>query len=302
MRFTLAHLSDVHLGPLPAVSARELLSKRLTGYVNWHRNRAGAMAGTTLDRITEAIGKVGADHVAVTGDMTNLALDAEIRAAAAWLEGLGAPDHVSIVPGNHDAYVRGALDRAFAAWAPWMRGDDGHAPRRNEAFPFIRRRGPVAIIGLSSAIATPVFFAAGRLEAKQARNLEHALRAAGEEGLFRIVLIHHPPVRGATPPRKRLYGIGLFQNAVARHGAELVLHGHTHRAQRHLIEGPEGARVPVIGVPAAGQAPGGAAPAGAFNLFDIHRSGNGWHCAMRQWSATTETGPLRLTDERGLWP
>jgi len=37
--FTLAHLSDVHLGPLPSVSYRDLISKRITGYINWHRTR-----------------------------------------------------------------------------------------------------------------------------------------------------------------------------------------------------------------------------------------------------------------------
>lgn len=300
MPFKLAHLSDIHLGPLPAVKARQLVSKRLTGYINWRRNRLRAMAGGTLERITDAVAEANADHVAVTGDLTNLALDAEIRAAALWLETLGEPGDVSVVPGNHDAYVHGAVDHAFGAWSRWMTGDDGHAPTRNEAFPFIRRRGPVAIIGLSSAIATPVFMAAGRFEAEQARNLSRALRKTGDEGLFRIVLIHHPPVRGATRPSKRLYGIGLFEKTILRNGAELVLHGHTHLAQRHTVSGPDGTTVPVIGVPAAGQAPGGKSPAGAFNLFEIDKNGKGWRCTLKELSAVTETGPLRLTDERTL--
>ncbi|QBK31607.1 metallophosphoesterase family protein [Roseitalea porphyridii] len=302
MSYVLAHLSDIHLGPLPAVTTRQLLSKRLTGYINWHRSRAASMAGTALARITSAVAASGADHVAVTGDLTNLALEAEIRAAAIWLEELGDPHDVSVVPGNHDAYVQGALDKAFEAWSPWMAGDDGHAPKRNEAFPYVRRRGPLAIIGLSSAVATPLFVAAGRIEGEQARNLATVLAETGEQGLFRVVLIHHPPVRGATLPRKRLYGIKLFQNAVARHGAELVLHGHTHLAQRHWIGGPAGTRVPVIGVPAAGQGVGGSKPAGAYNLFEIESDGGKWRCHMREWSATTETGPLRLSDERTLWP
>ncbi|RVC83466.1 metallophosphoesterase, partial [Mesorhizobium sp. M4A.F.Ca.ET.022.05.2.1] len=37
--FRLAHISDVHLGPLPGVTYRELASKRVVGYVNWQRNR-----------------------------------------------------------------------------------------------------------------------------------------------------------------------------------------------------------------------------------------------------------------------
>ncbi|TIO72439.1 MAG: metallophosphoesterase, partial [Mesorhizobium sp.] len=31
----LAHISDVHLGPLPDVTYRDLASKRVLGYVNW---------------------------------------------------------------------------------------------------------------------------------------------------------------------------------------------------------------------------------------------------------------------------
>ena len=37
--FTLAHLSDPHLAPLPQPRATELLGKRALGYVNWVRNR-----------------------------------------------------------------------------------------------------------------------------------------------------------------------------------------------------------------------------------------------------------------------
>lgn len=302
MTFTLAHLSDIHLGPLPAISARELMSKRLTGYINWHRGRAGTLAEATLERVTHAAAESGADHIAVTGDLTNLALEAELRASALWLEELGPPDRVSAVPGNHDAYVRGALDRVFQAWAPWMTGDDGNAPSSNEDFPFVRARGPVAIIGTSSAVATPAFVAAGRFEGTQARNLRRALDETGKAGLFRIVLIHHPPIRGATIPRKRLYGITLFQSVIAEAGAELVLHGHTHLAQRHTIAGPEGAHVPVIGVPAAGQSPGARRPPGAYNLFAIDGVPGRWRCALQQWSATTETGPLELTEEKLLHP
>jgi len=302
MTFTLAHLSDIHLGPLPAVSARDLMSKRLTGYINWHRSRAGALAEATLERVTHAAAESGADHFAVTGDLTNLALEAELRASALWLGELGAPDRISVVPGNHDAYVRGALDHVFQAWAPWMTGDDGNAPASNDEFPFVRVRGPVAIIGASSAVATPAFVAAGRFEGTQARNLRRALDETGKAGLFRIVLIHHPPVRGATIPRKRLYGITLFQSVIAEAGAELVLHGHTHLAQRHAIAGPQGAQVPVIGVPAAGQSPGARRPPGAYNLFAIDGAPGGWRCTLQEWSATTETGPLELTDKRDLHP
>ena len=37
--FTLAHLSDPHLPPLPQARLRDLAGKRVLGYLNWTRNR-----------------------------------------------------------------------------------------------------------------------------------------------------------------------------------------------------------------------------------------------------------------------
>ena len=37
--FVLAHLSDVHLAPLPKPDPRESMSKRGLGYINWLRKR-----------------------------------------------------------------------------------------------------------------------------------------------------------------------------------------------------------------------------------------------------------------------
>jgi len=183
-----------------------------------------------------------------------------------------------------------------------MTDDEGRAPRSNAQFPFVRVRGDVALIGTSSAASTPAFVAAGRFEADQAERLGRMLDETGRQGLFRVVLIHHPPVRGAAKPSKRLYSIGRFQRTIADHGAELVLHGHTHLPQRNAMAGPAGVQVPVIGVSAAGQAHSHHMPAGAFNAFEIERAGNGWSCSMKTWSATTEAGPMEVTDKRTLWP
>ena len=299
MAFVLAHISDVHLGPLPAMRTRDFLSKRVTGYINWHRNRAAALGNITLSRVTEAIADHGADHVAITGDLTNLAMDAELEAAALWLETLGDPDRVSVVPGNHDAYVRGAVDKASIVWRRWMTTDTGFDDETH-AYPFVRVRGPVAIIGISSAVATPSFVAAGRFGSSQAMRVAKALDETGRAGLFRIVLIHHPPVRNAATPSKRLYGIRRFQDMVRNHGAELVLHGHTHLPQRHSVPGMDGTEVPVIGVPAAGQALGGSKPAGGYNRLTIERKNGGWNCSLQAWSVTTATGPLEITEETVL--
>ncbi|MBN8934308.1 MAG: metallophosphoesterase, partial [Rhizobium pusense] len=111
--FKLAHISDVHLGPLPKLTFRELASKRITGFVNWHRNRRKHLFTDTLEKLLDDLETKSPDHLAITGDLVNLATGIEIRAAADWLEEVGDPEKTSVVPGNHDAYVSGAHDKAM---------------------------------------------------------------------------------------------------------------------------------------------------------------------------------------------
>ncbi len=276
--FRLTHISDIHLSPLPRVRYRDLASKRITGYINWMRNRKGALHGTVLDSLIADMLAHSPDHIAVTGDLVNLALNLEIDIACEWLTRLGAPDTVSVVPGNHDAYVPGALDRSCRKWEPWMRGDGIDNKGKRPQFPYMRARGPVAMIGVSSARATAPFMASGDFLSAQAKRLGKTLDEAGAQGLFRVVMIHHPPIRGATPAHKRLYGIGRFQKVIARHGAELILHGHTHLATRYEIPGPNGP-VPVICVPSASQNYGGHKPPARYNMFNISPADKGgWNC------------------------
>src|SRR5690606_38749053 len=145
MMFRLAHISDVHLGPLPDVTYRDLASKRMVGYVNWQRNRRHLMHDGVVGSIVDDIGAIAPDHIVVTGDLVNLALDAELDLARQWLQTLGSPDGLSVVPGNHDAYVPGAFDRLCRCWSPWMTGDGADGVDRH-SFPFLRVRGDVALI------------------------------------------------------------------------------------------------------------------------------------------------------------
>lgn len=273
MPFRLAHLSDPHLGPMPPVRPAQLLGKRLTGWLNWQR-RGRTMGPATLGAIVEDVVLHEPDQVTVTGDLTNLALPAEIARAAAWMASLAPPGRLCAIPGNHDAYVPGAVDSATSAWSAQMRGeriDGAH-------YPYLARpRGDIALIGCSSAEATPPFVAAGPFREDQARRLAALLRRARDA--FRVVLIHHPPYEGAIARRKAMRGIELFQEAVREGGAELVLHGHTHLPTQASFPGPQG-DVPVIGVAAAGQAPGTHRPAARWNLFEIERADGGWRCTQ----------------------
>lgn len=289
--FRLAHISDVHLGPLPPVTYRQLASKRITGYVNWQRNRSKTFHDGALGAIVADMKQAAPDHVAVTGDLMNLALGEEIKIATKWLEMLGDPNDISVVPGNHDAYVPGALAKACLAWRPWTAGEHGWAKTNKNGFPYVRVRGRMAIIGVSSARASAPFLATGSFSEEQARRLGRILDRAAAEGLCRVIMIHHPPVRGADPAHKRLYGIGTFQKTLRKHGAELVLHGHTHLPTLNWIPGKARHFVPVVGVAAAGESAGHAKPLAQYNLFEVSTRDDGtWRIVLTRRGLTGPTG------------
>jgi 3',5'-cyclic AMP phosphodiesterase CpdA len=290
--FRLAHVSDVHLGPLPDVTYRDLASKRMVGYVNWQRNRRHLIQDGVLGSIVSDIKATGVDHLTVTGDLVNLALDAEIELARLWLEALGSTRDVSVVPGNHDAYVPGAFDKACRFWGGWMTGDGASAPTDRHAFPYLRVRDNVALIGVSSARATAPFMANGFFREDQSHRLGRLLDKTAKDGMFRVVMIHHPPVRGAVAQHKRLFGIGNFQKTILRHGAELILHGHSHEPTLNWIDGKGARRVPVVGVAAGGQAFGGSHPPAQWNLLEISGQPGAWALRLVRPGLTGPTLPV----------
>ena len=144
----------------------------------------------------------------------------------------------------------------------------------------------MAIIGVSSAVASAPFFATGKVGEWQLKKLAAILKKTAEEALFRIVLIHHPPVPGVEKWRKRLQDIEPFQAILKQYGAELVLHGHGHTAVSNVIETPAG-DIPVLGVPSASSADTRAGKAAGYNLYRITSSKDGWkiEVAERVWRA-----------------
>lgn len=272
--FTLAHLSDPHLAPLPAPRWSELIGKRLTGYINWRRKRRFIHDPQVLTALTADMKAQEPNHIAVTGDIANIALPLEYRHGRDFLEGLGTPRDVSFVPGNHDIYVPAGAQFAARQWQAYMAGDDGKS-----GFPYLRRRGPLALIGLNSGVPTAPFLATGKLGARQLAALATMLDTLKAENLFRVVLIHHPPVSHAGR-HKRLLDADLFRRAIAAHGAELILHGHDHIDMLNWLDGPGGARVPAVGVPSASAKPGLDHDNAAYHLYRIDGAPGHWTCEV----------------------
>lgn len=279
--FTLAHLSDVHLGPLPPVGLRRWNLKRLLGWLNWQHRRRHVYSRDVLDRLVEDLRAQAPDHIAVTGDLANLGLPAEHEVALGWLGTLGTPERVTAIPGNHDIYSGIGADPGTGRWHPHMSASSAatdhavaEAMGAEAAFPFVRRFGRIAIIALNSAVTTRPFYAIGRLGPDQLRRLAKILDRLGAEGIMRVVLIHHPPLPGLSRKRHDLADAAALADALARHGAELVLHGHEHRETLAWHDTSTG-RIPIIGVPSASLAlPYKNEPLARYNLYRLHAEAN----------------------------
>jgi 3',5'-cyclic AMP phosphodiesterase CpdA len=283
--FVLAHISDLHLAVRPGLE--QLAGKRGLGFINWHRRRKYIHRIEALNAITRDLQATAVDHIAVTGDLVNLSLPAEYAWARRWLESLGTPANVTVIPGNHDLYVQEARRGPADYWGDYMRGDDD---AQSGAFPFVRRRGAVALIALSTALPTGPFMATGRLGDAQLARFAAALDDTRDS--FRTVLMHHPPESLPNRYLRRLIDAAEFRQVLAEHGADLVIHGHDHCRSLIWLDGP-GKPIPAVGVPSASaQAPHGHEDASAYNLFRIDGGPGGWHCEMieRQLGADEKVG------------
>ena len=290
--FTLAHFSDVHMSPISGFGWRYWNAKRVLGYLNWQHKRRHVHFTAVADRLIADAQALRPDHIAITGDLVNLGLPAEHEAALAWLRSVGSPDHVTVIPGNHDIYSSMRGDRGVAHWAAYMGGEE-----ETLAFPFVRRVGPLALVGLNSAVETPPFFASGLLGAHQLEIAQEQLAKLDEEGAIRVVLIHHPPLAGMTTPRRSLKDAAHFAHLLEREGAELVLYGHNHRPAIDWLPSRD-KPVPLI---AAASASAGAAygeePLARYNLFTFFRNPSGLRIRHVVRGLETPGGPVTKISE-----
>lgn len=274
MSWHFAQISDPHLSTLAGVHWRDLLNKRLLGYLSWRRKRRHEHRTEVLEALCADLEGQALDQLLVTGDLTHIGLPQEFRQALGWLHQLGEPDRVAVVPGNHDAYVADDWAATFALWREYM-ASDGAGRVDDALFPSLRVRGRVAYIGLSTATPKPPLLATGTLGAAQLARLPELLQAAGREGLFRVVYLHHPALPGEEKWRKRLTDAAALRAVLAEYGAELVLHGHGHRTHASEVETRQGS-APVIAVPSASALGLHGADTARYNRYTVGREAGGW--------------------------
>ena len=246
--YRLAHLSDLHATPVRVERVTDFVGKRFLGWISWQLRRQKTHRPEVLEALVADLRERQPDHIAITGDLTNVACPHEFSMAREWLERIGTPEEVSLVPGNHDAYVAIPPENSWDLWKPYLQSDSG-----DTTFPTLRTRGAVAVVGVCSANPTAPGMASGTAGADQLERLEQLLTRLGERDLCRVVSIHHPINEGTVSPRRALTDAAELRAVLARTGAELVLHGHGHRQHFQQVPGPDGP-IPVVGVRSASDA------------------------------------------------
>jgi 3',5'-cyclic AMP phosphodiesterase CpdA len=276
MQQCFAQISDPHLSTLEGVRPLELLNKRLLGYLSWRRKRRHQHRPELLDALRADLASFERDQLLVTGDLTHIGLPSEFQQSLIWLQQLGQPGEVALVPGNHDACVKADWNQTFGLWQPYMTSDNASAD-----FPSLRVRGGIAFIGLSTACPTPPLMATGSLGAGQLEKLPPVLQQTAEQGLFRVVYLHHCPLPGKEKWRKRLTDASKLESVLKHCGAELVLHGHGHRAQLEKLTTAQG-DIPVIAVPSASSMGLHGAEVAAYNRYRVQPQANHWQLRVER--------------------
>lgn len=298
----IAHFSDLHVLALDGVPGHRFLNKRFTGWVNLKVKRSHKHRSTHVRAVTREVTRAKVDHAIITGDLTNLALEGEFEAVKALLEeelGLSA-DAISVVPGNHDLYTRGAMrSRRFSSFfEPFVQSDlpELAADIALGRFPYVKLRGPLAIIGLSSAVPRPPLMASGELGKAQLEALGRILAHDEVKRRTPLIALHHPAHNPPSQVKAIVEGLwdasGLLDTlAVVKDG--LVLHGHLHvRQQRPLIT--RAGKVMVVGATSASLHHEDPHRMAGFNLYEF--DGGGALTSVEAHVYDPETGTFRAAD------
>jgi 3',5'-cyclic AMP phosphodiesterase CpdA len=279
----IAHFSDLHLLSLEGVPARRFFNKRFTGLANLRLKRSHIHRASYVRAIARQIARAGVDHVVITGDLTNLALEPEFELARDVLtRELGMdPSRVTVVPGNHDLYTRGAMtSRRFEKYfGEFMQSDlpDLAVDAGGGRFPVVKLRGDVAIVAVSSAVPQLPLVAAGEIGRRQLQALERILAHPEVTRRTLVLALHHPAVHGWTRMKAHIEGLRDSASLLALlmpFSRGLVLHGHLHRRIQSAIPTATG-KLHHVGATSASLHDETPDRMAGFNLYEVDASGIG---------------------------
>jgi 3',5'-cyclic AMP phosphodiesterase CpdA len=222
----LLHISDLHFWHITFNPFR-LAGKRLFGTAGLILSRSRKFRMETMPAVLERVREVEPDHILITGDLTTTALDEEFRAARRALSALNCtPSSLTIIPGNHDRYTRGAtrgrlFEKYFGDYSP------------SEDYPWLKwLSGDTTILGLDACRPRRIS-ARGIIAADQLAKAQELLDGARPKIKQLLIACHYPVAlpAGVVDPRGHgLEGREHLQQFLARQAPHLYFHGHIHTA------------------------------------------------------------------------
>jgi Icc protein len=243
----IAHISDVHMLD-PHTKRSSARYRFATKAVSLGRPIDPRGRAQKLTRALAAAKASGAEHVVISGDLTELGDAKEFDHLADVLYAAGIPDDaLTLVPGNHDAYTtpaawRRALAGPLRRWAGASAGEAGKV---------VERHG-FAILPIDTSCFQSIARSGGEFTRDAARAVESRLFDPAFRDKALILVLHHPPLA----PQKNvvwewidaLRGSTHVLDLLGTHGRAQVLHGHLHRVVDRFLE--KVARTRIFGAPA----------------------------------------------------
>lgn len=223
----LAHFTDIHITHFPLSGGFAL--KRLAAVASYSlagRGQHFKGSDVRIERLLADVDAQQVDHALCTGDLTGVSSDAEF-AEVARLFGprLRQRERFTVIPGNHDRYVRGAttlFDQHFSTLSEGAR------------FPFVKNVGELTIVGIDVARPTSIIDSSGLCGPTQRRQLEEILTDGSLRTRFVVLAQHYGLLRAEGQRDRRSHGLRDDLELLALIDREdvtldLVLHGHMHR-------------------------------------------------------------------------
>lgn len=296
----IAHVSDLHMLSPRGVDWRSLVfNKRITAYANLRLRRARVFRRDYLDAVMAAAAR-SADHVVVTGDVTNMSLESEYEEATRMLEAVARSVEVTLVPGNHDVYLPHVQREGRFAhhFGEFFASDLPDLARDVPAgrFPCVKLRGRAAVIGLSSAVPRPPFVSGGHLGRSQLEALARILAHPEVARRTPVVLVHHDPMDSRVRLEQLRSGLSdarALRDALQSVARGLVLFGHVHVRGRARLATSAGALDVVSAGAAAVDHPSDAVRAG-YNLYELDDEGR--VASVEAWVLDPATLDVRRQD------
>jgi 3',5'-cyclic AMP phosphodiesterase CpdA len=272
----IAHVTDIHCNLLKNINIKDFFSKRFYGYLYWKFSKGKRFDPSGLKTIVSEINKECFDNIVITGDLTQLCLLEQFRNVKEFIFSFLSPKKLTIIPGNHDYYTFDGKRYYSEVFKDFS------------VLPYVKVINNVAIFCVDSSVVTPPFVSYGYVKKNQFEKLSKLLENV-DKNLFKILLIHHPPIKGITSFSKCLLNSKKMSKLLSKGDFNLVLHGHTHHFNVAYFTLNSG-KIPIVSAAPLCYRLKELDQAGGYNIYEISHNNEGWNVKLKRKIYDFENG------------